>query len=274
MHQDIHFISGLPRSGSTLLSAILRQNPRFSASMSSPLVTLLNAVQLKMNGGEFSMFFSDARRSEILRSIVDAYYRDGESKVSKEIIFDTNRTWTARAALTGALYPKSKIICCVRDIGWIIDSVESMFAKNPLQLSKIFNFHPGMSVSTRADSLMNTEKGLIGLAWNNLRDAWFSSAADRLIVVPYENLVVHPERTIGRLYDALGEPHFRHDLQNLNYDEPVFDGLLGMPGMHTVHKVLAERARIPCISPAFFTKYESTQFWKDPERNTRGVSIL
>jgi hypothetical protein len=26
----LHFISGLPRSGSTLLSAILRQNPRFS----------------------------------------------------------------------------------------------------------------------------------------------------------------------------------------------------------------------------------------------------
>ena len=31
-----HFISGLPRSGSTLLSAILLQNPRFHAGMSSP----------------------------------------------------------------------------------------------------------------------------------------------------------------------------------------------------------------------------------------------
>lgn len=27
----MHFISGLPRSGSTLLAAILRQNPRFGA---------------------------------------------------------------------------------------------------------------------------------------------------------------------------------------------------------------------------------------------------
>ncbi|MBU0835751.1 MAG: sulfotransferase, partial [Gammaproteobacteria bacterium] len=26
-----HFISGLPRSGSTLLAALLRQNPRFHA---------------------------------------------------------------------------------------------------------------------------------------------------------------------------------------------------------------------------------------------------
>jgi sulfotransferase len=29
MQNGIHFISGLPRSGSTLLAAILRQNPRF-----------------------------------------------------------------------------------------------------------------------------------------------------------------------------------------------------------------------------------------------------
>jgi hypothetical protein len=33
----IHFISGLPRSGSTLLAALLRQNPRFEAGMSGPL---------------------------------------------------------------------------------------------------------------------------------------------------------------------------------------------------------------------------------------------
>jgi sulfotransferase len=34
---SIHFISGLPRSGSTLLAALLRQNPRFEAGMSGPL---------------------------------------------------------------------------------------------------------------------------------------------------------------------------------------------------------------------------------------------
>jgi len=32
-----HFISGLPRSGSTLLAALLRQNPRFHAAMTIPV---------------------------------------------------------------------------------------------------------------------------------------------------------------------------------------------------------------------------------------------
>ena len=37
--RKFHFISGMPRSGSTLLAAILNQNPRFRAGMTSPLPT-------------------------------------------------------------------------------------------------------------------------------------------------------------------------------------------------------------------------------------------
>ena len=43
MDNGLHFISGLPRSGSTLLAAILRQNPRFHAAMSSPVGSLFMA---------------------------------------------------------------------------------------------------------------------------------------------------------------------------------------------------------------------------------------
>ena len=40
----IHFLSGLPRSGSTLLGALLRQNPRIHASMTSPAGSLVNRM--------------------------------------------------------------------------------------------------------------------------------------------------------------------------------------------------------------------------------------
>ena len=42
MAKRMHFISGLPRSGSTLLPALLRQNLLFSAAMTSPVVPELN----------------------------------------------------------------------------------------------------------------------------------------------------------------------------------------------------------------------------------------
>lgn len=49
--RKFNFISGLPRSGSTLLSAILRQNPHFHAGMTSPVATLFKSVITAVSAG-------------------------------------------------------------------------------------------------------------------------------------------------------------------------------------------------------------------------------
>jgi sulfotransferase len=73
----IHLISGLPRSGSTPLCALLGQNPRFSAAMTSPVASLVGALMPKMSSGsEFSVFFSDDRRRRLLRGLFEANYAD------------------------------------------------------------------------------------------------------------------------------------------------------------------------------------------------------
>jgi hypothetical protein len=41
------------------------------------------------------------------------------------------------------------------------------------------------------------------------------------------SLTEAPEETIGRLYDAVGEPRFAHDFSNAEYDEPHYDLNLG-----------------------------------------------
>ncbi|NMM04409.1 sulfotransferase [Paraburkholderia sp. RP-4-7] len=271
MVTGLHLISGLPRSGSTLLCALLRQNPRFTAAMTSPVASLCGALHKKMCGGEFSVFFDDGRRATMLRGVFDAYYADIEPG---RVVFDTNRSWTGRTALLGELYPQSRIVCCVREVGWIIDSIERMLAKNPLQLSRMFNFQPGTSMYSRAETLMNSENGLIGLSWTTLREAWFGSGAARLIIVPYEHLVLQPERTLRRLYEELGEPWYAHDLDNAVYDEPDYDTLLGMPGLHKVRPKVEYQERKPCIPPDLFAKYAGTNFWTKPELNTRDVRIV
>lgn len=266
-----HFISGLPRSGSTLLSAILRQNPRFSAAMTSPVASLVGAIHPKMCGGEFGSFFEDTTRANVLRAVFDGYYAN---RTSAQVVFDTNRSWTGRMSLLQALYPGSRVICCVRDIGWIIDSVERMLAKNPLQLSRIFDFKPGSSVYARAETLMHSDSGLIGLPWSTMREAWFSDSAQRLILLPYGRLVANPQATIARLYSELGEPTYPHDFDNVVYDEPGYDSQIGMPGLHKVRAKVSLEARTPCIPHDLFAKYASTQFWERAELNTRGVTIL
>jgi sulfotransferase len=275
MTAGIHFISGLPRSGSTLLSGLLRQNPRFSASIASPVAAFVDALQAPLSGSEFASVMDDARRADMLRGLFDSYYAATRAKLAPDsVVFDTNRTWTARTAMLAQLFPEARIICCVREIGWVIDSVERMLNKNPLRTSRIFGFQRGASVYQRTEALMNGDTGLVGLPWANLREAWFGAYAKRLILVPYEHLAKEPKRTLQKLYAELREPYFKHDFNEVSYEEPEYDEHLGMPGMHTLRKKVSYDERTPSIPPDIFLKYVANQFWDKPEFNTGGVTIL
>ena len=147
------------------------QNPRFVAGVTSPVALLCGNLLHSMSGAtEFASFFTDERRRAVIRSVFDAYYAESPAG---QTVFDTNRSWTARTALLADIFPDARIICCVREVPWIIDSIERLTRRNPLQLSKIFNYNPGGSIYTRVETLMDPEKGLVGLAWSALREAWF-----------------------------------------------------------------------------------------------------
>ncbi len=84
--------------------------------------------------------------------------------------------------------------------------------------------------------MMNLENGLIGIAMSGLREAWFSEEAKRLIIIDYDRLVGQPGAVLRRLYEALGARWFDHDFEHVSYDEPDYDDMLGMPGMHRVRE--------------------------------------
>ena len=225
-----------------------------------------------MSGGsEFHSFFDDERRRNLYRSVFEGYYAN---EPAKKVIFDTNRTWTGRAALIRQVFPDAKIVCCVREVAWIIDSVESMLRKNALQTSRVFKFKPGPSIYARVEILMNSDEGLIGLPWSNLREMWFSENAPRMILVNYETLTREPEKTVRRLYEALKEPYFTHDFDSVIYDEPHYDADLGMPGLHKVRERVAFVERQSCIPPDIFGKYADTNFWLKAELNRKGATVL
>jgi sulfotransferase len=268
----LHLISGLPRSGSTLLSAILRQNPRFSAGVTSPVSSIIGSILTNMSGkSEFATFFDEGRRRRMLRGVFQSYH-DPSKDLS--VVFDTNRTWTARAPLLHNLYPEARIICMVREVGWIIDSLERVLRRNPLEVSRTLNFQPDSTVYSRADALMNAETGLVGLAWSSLREAWFGENAGSLIVIQYERFVRDPQGTIDRLYKELKELPFKHDFNNIVYDEPDYDAALGMPGLHQIRPKVDYMERTPCIPPEIFETLAPSNFWVGAENNRRGITML
>jgi sulfotransferase len=268
-----HFISGLPRSGSTLLSAILRQNPKFAAGMTGPVAALVNAVLPKMSGAsEFAPFFTESTRRRVLMNVFDAYHDDAIQ--AKRLIFDTNRTWTATLPLLHELFPLAKVICCVREVPWIIDSVEKLIRENPTHVSGLFHGKAKRNVYGRVKDLMDSEEGLIGLPWGSMREAWFSDLANKLIVVRYESLTTDPSGIMARIYEAIGEMPFSHDFNHVEFEHDEFDLRLGTPNLHKVRRSVQLERRTTILPPDIFMKYADLNFWDNEKLNTRSVMVL
>jgi sulfotransferase len=269
--RPLHFISGLPRSGSTLLSALLRQNPRFHAGMSSPVAGLLHELLGAMSGrNEFSVFISDEQRQRILRGVVEQYYGP---EYPAEVIFDTSRAWCGRMAVLRSLFPDSRVIACVREVPWIVDSIEQLVQRNGFSPSSIFNFQPGGTVYSRAESVANGE-GMLGSAYNALKQAFYGEGAERLLLVRYETLVSDPQRVLQAIYDFTGQPAFAHDFERISFDAEEFDRRAGTPGLHAIRPRVAAQARRSILPPDVFRRFENDSFWQHPQLNPNGVKVV
>lgn len=262
MRNGIHFISGLPRSGSTLLAGILRQNPRFHAMMTSPVGSIYMAMQVAVSRkNEGAVFITPAQRAALLRGVFDSYYQEIGSE---KLVFDTNRIWCTKMASLADHFPDAKVICCVRHISWIMDSIERLIRRNRHELSGLFGFEAGGTVYTRVNRLALND-GLVGYALDALREACFGEHAGRLLLVEYEALTRAPARTMEEIYNFIGQAPFAHDFDNVEYTADDFDMAIGAPGLHTVDRKVAFTPRATILPPELFRRFEGDAFWADPQ---------
>ena len=263
-----HFISGLPRSGSTLLSAILRQNPRFHAGISSPVAALVSGVLSQVSAGsEFASLVDQQQRRALLRGLFDSYY----SASPNEVVVDTNRQWCGKLPLLRDLFPQAKVIACVRNVAWVMDSIERLYRANPYENTRLFGANAGRSsVYTRMEGLAQHDQ-LVGSAWAALREAYYGEHADAILLVDYELLTRAPEQVLPLIYDFLGEPAFAHDYDNIDYDAVDFDLQLGVPGLHRVRRKVSYEPRRTILPPDLFYKYSKLSFWGDRSGSNANV---
>lgn len=260
MAQKLHFISGLPRAGSTLLAGLLRQNPRFHAAITSPVAPLINGALEQMGANsEFYAFFDTEKRKAICNALFQAYYKN---KSDKTVIFDTNRIWTARLHQLTELFGDFKMICCVRNPAWIMDSFERIYRKNPFDYSRMFNTSNRLTVYSRCEAMMNTG-GVVGSAWTALKEAYYGEFSNRLLLVDYDLLTQHPRQALDLIYTFIGEVPFEHDVSNVDYEEGEFDQLLGVKGLHTVKRKVEFCPRRTILPPDLFNSFFEMDFWQD-----------
>lgn len=256
MDKTYHFITGLPRSGSTLLSSILKQNPRFHSSITDPLADLVRGViENCQNAPGMKFEVPVERRKNLSRALFDGYYRD----VDKEVVFNTNRAWTFLTNVVNDLYPNSKFIVCVRDINWILDSFESAHRRNPFSTNTVTG---GLSKSVyqRVDSLMS-EEGVVGFPFIGIKQAITGPEQSSLFLLEYEQLCKNPKEVIRALYNFIGEPYFEHNFNDVEASWDEYDAEIGIK-LHDVRKRVEWRERKFILPPDILNKYQNMEFWR------------
>ncbi|MFG3694851.1 sulfotransferase family protein [Stutzerimonas stutzeri] len=264
-----HFISGLPRSGSTLLAALLRQNPRFHAGMTSPVGALFSGMLNQFSAGsEFGPVITQAQRKRLLSGLFDNYYAE---QADKDVVFDTNRQWCAKLPALMDLFPQAKVIACVRNVAWVMDSIERLYRANPYESTKLFGDDVERNtVYSRVDTLAQRNR-LVGFPWAALKDAYYGEHAKSLLLVEYDLLAATPEKVLRLVYEFLGEPWFEHDFEHIEYDAPEFDQALGLRGLHRVRPKVEVQARRTILPPDLFEQYAGLDFWNDQRGSEASV---
>ncbi|WP_336763818.1 sulfotransferase [Asaia sp. VD9] len=269
---DVHFISGLPRSGSTLLSSLLSQNPALITSgRTSPVAPMILRVSSLMAEGDHASDFDPTRRDRVLRQIVSSYYAPSGTQ---RMIIDTHRDWCARLGLIDTIFPQSKVICCVRDPIWILDSLERLIVSDPILSSRLVPMARRATQHDRIEHLLSPE-GVFGYAWRVLTEAFHGPFAHRLVIVEYDYLARYPKAALDTLTRALNLPPHDYDLERIDQiGSDAFDACLSTPGLHHLRPRVSLEPRRCILPPAIQERLQGGMFWRSPEAAPSGIRIL
>lgn len=223
MTTNIVFLSGLPRTGSTLLTSILSQNPQMHTEGNSALCQLMWDMQVSCWNTEQLRNRPDVQE-KLLTSIPELFYQGIETT-----IVDKCRSWTlpANLELIDKYINKSpKIIVMLRSL---VDIVKS------------FVFVRDMNGWTNPEAgLLDDDSEPIMRSLNGVNYAK-SINSGQFLFVYYDDLVDNPNQVMQTIYDFCGWEKFRHQFDGIRNLTPERDDLLGLLGLHDIRPELKRR---------------------------------
>ena len=274
MNKTFYFMAGLPRSGSTLLSSILNQNPRFYSGPSSPVLGAMYTMEENFTSNElYTGYPKPDQMREIIGSIPHHFYSD----IEKPIVFDKNRAWTARVPyIEGYIGQQAKILVPVRRVDEILTSILSMIHRNPFQEGQDrINFVDEYLVKTntpindynRCMHLLNPD-GIVYESLNAVKEGLEQNMRDKMHFVDYNDMMNNPEQVMEDIYDFLGEEYYEHTFDGLSNIHRENDlNTYGLSDMHEVHSKLEKTSSSPesILPTEILDLYEqnkqSLEFW-------------
>lgn len=264
MEKIYYFLSGLPRTGTTVLGAILNQNPQVFVGPISPLVDFIeiNHLQFKTN----TSYLTNKKinfENEFVKNIPNIWYAD----IDKKIIIDKNRNWARHIEyIKKYITSDVKIICTVRPVLEILASFIKIIRQTPNKKSFVdielyLNKKP-ITDDNRCDYLMS-KHGVVERCLYSLAQPYINDNENLIHIVDYNDLTTTPKLTIDKIYDFLDLPKFEHDFDNITHAYKEDDEVFGIPDLHTVRKSLSknEYDYKEFLSDYVIEKYNNLEFW-------------
>lgn len=231
-------MGGLPRSGSTLLTAILNQHPDVYASPMSPLLNMHLALYQSTYGTE--SWNAGLRKQAVettLNSLGNLFYSD----IKKPIVIDKNRSWgtPGNQFIAEALNKKPKTILVLRPILEVLSSFLQLAEKNAdnfidkaIKESDFYIKYYRDVNEVRCDWLMRSmgeiDQSLLAIATltKNLSNSH---------VIWYDDLINQPQKSLTDIYKFLQIEDFKNSFNNIKQLDKHKDvEAFGIKNLHTI----------------------------------------
>ena len=269
MDKTYFFMAGLPRSGSTLLSSILNQNPDI---YSGPQTTFPNMMLSMYHETQKSESFQSGYNIDgyvnLMKQIPNNFYFN----VNKKYIIDKNRNWGTidNIKLLDLLSDNVKIICPVRPILEILTSFINLAQENSNNWidKKILDIPSGYYRSlndARCDVLMSDENSISHNIFS-LATALQPEHRKKFHFIRYKDLISNPKETIDAVYDFFEIKKFKHQFENLKWEKmPNEENFFGIKNMHHVEPTIkSSKTDISILSEYAKNKYKNTLDFLSP----------
>lgn len=242
MPERIHFLSGLPRSGSTLLGSLLAQNPAVHVTPTSPLYPLLVNANEQINYLDLQHTFDKvAVGNRLYRGIVDAVH----GQAPRSIVIDKHRGWPKHVpAIREFVDPQPKIIATIRPISEILTSYIVLADSDPDNFidAHLKREQRAVTNEARADLLW---REYLKTPYECLR-VGLAEHPSAILLVEYHELATRPLDVLSRVAEWLELPAWQPRLDRIsNYCAEDKDAAWGMRGLHVIRPAVAYQSADP-----------------------------
>ena len=255
--KKLFFLVAMPRSGNTLFTSIMNQNPEIAVTPNSITLEIIKDLFLLKETDVFQNYPDHKSLDNILDSVYDTYYKDWPQR----IIIDRGPVMTPGNFLLMQKHFKRPFKCIVilRDLMDVLASYMKWYTENPDSFVNRYNLK---NDEEKLSMIMNN-KGAVAKDLEAIKNAY--KYPDICHFVKYDDLVAQPEQEFKKIYEFINEPYFNHrfqDLQQVEVNGMKYDDTIVGKNMHTIRNVVRKipNSYIDKVPKRIRQKYEHIRF--------------